>query len=107
MTGRASRPVLALVAATALLPGACGPRERLHVGMRDYATNVVYGGQKKPPPPKPVPAASLDPTLPTLLQTLVTRARPAPSTSTATTLVAPAPACSSAGFSVQPTHPVT
>jgi hypothetical protein len=107
MTGRPIRPVLALVAATAMLTGACGPRERLHVSMRDYATNVVYGGQKKPPPPKPVPAASLEPTFPTFLQPLVTPAGPAASTSTATTLVERAPACPSAGFSVQPTHPVT
>lgn len=96
--------IIATVAVLALVAAACGPRERVHVGMRDYATNVVYGGQTKAAP-KAVPNASLEPSFPSFIQPLITSASPSvlPGAKPAKVVAD----CPSAGFSVPARYPVT
>ena len=53
--------------ALAVLGSACGPPLPLEIGVKDRATDVVYGSQKKPEPPKPAPLAALDPGFPSFI----------------------------------------
>src|SRR5438067_12426344 len=96
------RPHGVLTVALMVLAGACGPTNRIHLGLRDYATNVVYGNQHKPEPPKALPGAALEPSFPTFIQPLL----PPPAASTPPPAVV-LPKCASAGFSIPAKYPVT
>lgn len=58
-----------LLALSGLLVGACAPSNNLNIGLKDYATDVVYGGSATTAPelPPPFPGASLTPGFPSFL----------------------------------------
>ena len=62
------RRVLGLLALVVLTAGACGPERDVAVGIKEGATDIVYGGTTttEPPPPPPLPLAAVEPGFPTL-----------------------------------------
>lgn len=89
-------------AALLVVATACGPELPLEIGVKDRPTDVVYGSQKKPPQPAPVPLAPLDPGFPSFIvppPTPMAVARPVPAL--------PKVACPQAGPFDFPGEPVT
>ena len=78
MSRTRSAVAVALGLAVALAGAGCGPKSRLHLGLRDYSTNVVYGSQHKPAPPRAVPGAAIDPGFPAFIQPPLPAEAPAP-----------------------------
>lgn len=92
------RAVLVLLLVSALGLSACGPTQHVQLSLRNYVSNLTYGGEKTPAPAPPVSGASLTPTFPSFIQppaVLTPTPTPAP------TPVAPLPSvtasCPSAG----------
>jgi hypothetical protein len=64
-----ARTLAPVVLALALTSTACGPKPSLQVGLKNYNTDIVFGGKKKVAPlPPPPPAAEITPLFPGLIQ---------------------------------------
>lgn len=102
---RARRSRVALVAVTvACLAGACAPSNKVAVGVKDYPTDVLYGGtEPTTPPPPPLPSASLDlgfpsfivsappPSFPTVPPPVIVEPDPCPAATPASRVIAAPP----------------